>query len=208
MPLDTVPNEILLEIGDQLDTEHDLYYLTRVSKRFYHLFVKFLYRHNIQRHGGDALFWAAKHGRETTARRLLEFEAELNGRDRTPSSPLLLGCSPKSGMTPLHQAAHHGHLCLVKLLLKYGADSEAQFRNRFTPVYAALASKHEKVARTISRRMINLADCMIDVERRLTPLHLSCMLGLWKTARFFLMQGGDVNAVDLSGQTPLHYALR
>ena len=96
---------------------------------------------------------------------------------------------------------------MVKLLLEVGADPEARVDEGFISLYFALINRHEKVARTISRRMGNLQDCLVDSTRRLTPLHLSCRLGLHGYARYFLENGADVDAKDANAMTPLHHAL-
>lgn len=76
-----------------------------------------------------------------------------------------------------------------------------------TPLFFALLARHEKVARTISRRISNLRSCLVDSMKRLTPLHVSCGLGLWSCATHFLNEGADVDATDASAMTPLHHAL-
>ena len=47
----------------------------------------------------------------------------------------------------------------------------------------------------------------MDLIKTLTPLHISCRLGLWTYARYFLNNGADVDATDVSTMTPLHHAL-
>jgi ankyrin repeat protein len=209
MPLSTtaflsLPNEIIIEIVEHLDKEQDINYLIRVSRRLYHLFDDYLYRYNIKHRRCSALFWAAKHGRGSTARKLLHLGADVNA---TVEKPRSYGNGPKADSTPLHLAAWEGHLPMVKLLLEFGADPEARVREGMTPLLFALLARHEKVARTISRRISNLQNCLVDSTKRLTPLHVSCGLGLWSCAGYFLNEGADVDATDASAMTPLHHAL-
>jgi len=193
-----------MEIVENLDQEQDIYSMIRVSRHFYNLFNDYLYCYNIKHRKCSALFWAAKHGRESTARKLLHLGADVNVKVQEARSN---GTRPRAGLTPLHLAAEKGHLAMVKLLLEVGADPEARVEESLTPLLFALIARHEKVARTISRRISNLQNCLVDSTKRLTPLHLSCRLGLWSCARYFLNEGADVDATDTSAMTPLHHAL-
>ena len=155
--------------------------------------------------GDPALYHGLqKYCRESTARRLLHLGANVNVKVREIK---FSGGRQITGLTPLHLTALKGHLPMVKLLLEVGADPEARVDEGFTPLYFALINRHEKVARTISRRMSNLQDCLVDLKRRLTPLHLSCRLGLYGYARYFLEKGADVDAKDADAMTPLDHAL-
>lgn len=198
----SLPNEIIIEIVELLEKERDICSLMRASRRLYDLFDDYLYRYNITYKSSWALFWAAEHNRESTARKLLHLGANVNIKLRKGA-----GAKGKPRLTPLHVAAEKGHLAIVKLLLEVGADPEARARERFTPLYFALKARHEKVARTISRRISNLQTCLVDSERGLTPLHLSCHLGLQNCAFFFLNEGINVDVMDARSLTPLHYSL-
>lgn len=155
----------------------------RANRRLYDLFDHYLYRYNIKYRRSCTLFWAAEHSRESIARKLLHLGANVNTKFQKGTGT---EGRPLAGLTPLHVAAGKGHLAIVKLLLEVGADPEARVRECLTPLYFALNARREKVARTISRRVSNLQTCLVDSERRLTPLHLSCHLGLGNCALFFL----------------------
>jgi len=49
------------------------------------------------------------------------------------------------GDTALHKAAGHGHLAVVKLLMRYGANTAIVNREGWTPVMAAVAGSHAHV---------------------------------------------------------------
>lgn len=204
MSLLCCPSEILMEIGEILDDERDIYSVIRVNRRLFGLLNGHLYRCNIKYGKCRALFWAAKHGRESTARKSLHFGADAN---ITKRKKINTRTESRSGLTALHIVAEKGHIAIVKLLLEAGANPEARFQGSLTPLHFALNARHEEVARTISSYTSNLRFCLVDLEQKLTPLHLSCYLGLWKCARFFLNKGADVNALDAQSATPLHYSL-
>ena len=96
---------------------------------------------------------------------------------------------------------------MVKSLLEVGANPEARVQESLTPLFFALIARHEKVARTISRRTSNIQSALVDSKKRLTPLHVSCHRGLWKCARYFLNEGADVDAIDARAMSPLHHVL-
>lgn len=200
----SLPNEIMIEIVKNLDKEQDIHSLIRVSRRFHHLFDDYLYCYNIKHRRCSALFWAVKHGRESTVRKLLHLGADENVKIQEARSNKR---GTGADLTPLHLAALKGHLAIVKLLLEVGADPEARVQERWTPLYFALVARHGEVARTIFGCTSNLQDCLVDLRKRLTPLHVSCHLGLWSCARYFLNQGADVDAIDAYAMTPLHHAL-
>ena len=199
----SLPNEIIFEIVDNLDQEQDIYSLIRVHTRLYDLFNDYLYCYNIKHWRCSALFWAVNYGRESTVRKVLHLGADVNLKLRAKSN----GTGPRADLTPLHLAALKGQLAIVNLLLDVGADPEARVQERWTPLFFALIARHGEVARTISSRINNLQDCLVDLARRLTPLHVSCRQGLWSCARYLLNGGADVDAVDADAMTPLHHAL-
>jgi ankyrin repeat protein len=66
--------------------------------------------------GGErALLIAAKAGREDLVELLADFKADLDAGNAL-------------GRTALHQASQEGHLAVVQVLLKVGADVEAKDR--------------------------------------------------------------------------------
>lgn len=80
---------------------------------------------------------AAAHGDPTVALRLCELLLE---READPA------LAQTGGWRPLHQAASHGNLPLVELLVRYGADPSAESDDGRTPVDMAREGGHDEVA--------------------------------------------------------------
>ncbi|MCB0017725.1 MAG: ankyrin repeat domain-containing protein, partial [Anaerolineales bacterium] len=58
--------------------------------------------------------------------------------------------SQHGGWTPLHQAADHGNLALVQLLLAHGADPAAQSEAGQTPIEMAAAKEFSAVVELLN----------------------------------------------------------
>ncbi|KAF1971902.1 hypothetical protein BU23DRAFT_469283 [Bimuria novae-zelandiae CBS 107.79] len=71
MPLSNLPNELFYCIAEVLDSERDINTFTKINSRTYRLLNPYLYCYNVQHSGSSALLWAAPHGQETTAAKLL-----------------------------------------------------------------------------------------------------------------------------------------
>ena len=204
MTILSLPNELLIEVVSHLEKEQDIFHVTLVNRRLYHLFEMHLYRFNIRKSRCSALLWAAKHDHESTVRKMLHLGADVNVQHR---ERVRWEMSSQSGWTALHLAASKGHLALVKLLLMIGADPEARVEKRFTPLFYALFQRHDKVARTISRFTKSLPASLVDSEKRWTALHLSCFRALPHCTIFFLKAGAEIDAADAELMTPLFHSL-
>ena len=206
--MQSLPNEILVQIIKYLDSQHDVSSVCRVDRRFHWLFSRYLYQFNVLFRDGNAIIWAAKHGDETTARSFLQLGVPVNKSFRQLTSPARwVSSESHSGITPLHMASLRGHQSLVQLFLNNGANPQARLRNEWTPLYLALVSNNEKVSRTISWHVPDIATHVIYSSKGLSPLHLASYLGLATSVRFFLSKGIDINGLDLLENTPLHHAL-
>src|SRR5438034_10145144 len=90
MPLLYLPNELLLCIAQNLELKRDTNALARTNRRLHNVLNDYLYCHGVAQFGSSALFWALKHGRETTAQKLIGAGANVQVRDFDGYTPLLL----------------------------------------------------------------------------------------------------------------------
>lgn len=131
---------------------------------------------------------------------LLQHGASVNSR------------TEEEGDTALHVAARHGLSDHVQLLLRYGAELEAENEEGQTPLNAACAQPHQpqdmdryhQVCRLLveSGASINAAD-----RDRQHPLHLACKNANAQVAELLLARGANVNVMNYSGNMALHNVL-
>lgn len=115
--------------------------------------------------------------------------------------------------TALHVAARHGLTDHVQLLLRYGAELEAENKEGQTPLNAACAQPHQPkdmdryywVCQLLveSGASINAAD-----RDRQHPLHLACKNANAQIAELLLARGANVNVMNYSGNMALHNILQ
>ena len=85
---------------------------------------------------------AAKQGKLTSVKYLVEKGADIESKD-------------KYEWTPLHWACENGHLAVVKYLIKKGANIEAQNRYKQTPLHWASANGRTDVVRYLVSKGAN-----------------------------------------------------
>jgi len=109
------------------------------------------------------------------------------------------------GWTPLHLAAHYGHLPTVKLLVEYGADLEAVSQNAIgnTSISAAAWGNRLDIVEYLASQGANV-DAPNAWGR--TALHRAIDGGNWDTARLLVKLGADVEKIDGEGKTAAEMA--
>lgn len=173
------------------------------------------------------LIWAAAYGHlELTQYLLNEAKARVLGKDKFKRTALTMACrngftkiaslllqngsewdhSDSSMNTPLHYAAAYGWLDIMELLLKVGADVNAQNSWKISPINIAMLKNHHGCVKRFleepnvdvngkddkGRTLIMLALCTLDEESL-------------EFISFLLKKGADPNIADLEGLTSLHY---
>jgi uncharacterized protein len=142
----------------------------------------------------DEIFIAAQKGDTLSLRRFLY------------DKPQLVGAYSPEGWTPLHLAAHFGHLETAKELVTEGAEVNSVSKNEMAnnPLHAAVAGNH-----TIM--VAFLIDSGADVNNKQhggwTPLHGAVQNGNLGMVRLLVDNGADINLTSDDGMSAISLAL-
>jgi len=184
------------------------------------------------RHGQMPLHKASRHGLSSMVALLLRFGAEVDTQDSDAMTPLLLvshgghvdddqiintaqsllehgarvHMRNKNGQTPLHLASHYGFSGIVGLLLKFGADVNAQDNDTMTPLLLVSQCHGREISRIIKTAQLLLdhgASVHVRNRNGQMPLHTALHHGLFGIVALLLKFGTDANAPDNDTITPL-----
>jgi len=141
---------------------------------------------------------------ENIARLLLD-----NGARLDISLPVVGDEATATGDTPLHSAAHMGHISMVQLIItRSEVDSlnllERRNKLEYTPLVLSCISNFRKCAEMLIDRGADVctAGCNGD-----TPLHWACNLGNEMLSAVLLSRGANILASVRNGSTPLHWCV-
>lgn len=150
---------------------------------------------NVQALGGHRtfpLYEASRRGHYQVTKFLLDNGAKVN-------------LVNTQGVTPLMAAVATDKIKIVRLLLKYGADVNAQavgLDNLCALGHAIYKGRYHLVKLLLDQGAdINMAD-----SAGATPLHVAAIYGFDKIVRLLLARGANRNLVDMHGRTPLDCA--
>jgi uncharacterized protein len=121
------------------------------------------------------------------------------------ADPTLVTRRSHDGWTPLHLAAHFGHVETMRLLLDHAADVHARSANHMTntPLHAAASGgRTEAVAELLDRQ----ADANARQHGGWAALHSAALSGHLELARLLLDRGADASPRTDDGLTPLDMA--
>ena len=110
------------------------------------------------------------------------------------------------GWSPLHSAAHLGHLEMVQILVELKADINARSQSLQTPLHVSWFADEANGAKVVQFLLERGADASARMARGSTPLHNASKCGRPEIARLLLEHGVDVEAEDREGLTPLRVA--
>ncbi|KAG7512790.1 ankyrin-3-like isoform X9 [Solea senegalensis] len=109
----------------------------------------------------------------------------------------------KSGLTPLHVAAHYDNQRVALLLLDQGASPHAAAKNGYTPLHIAAKKNQMDIGTTLLEYG---ADTNAVTRQGISPIHLAAQEGSVDLVSLLLTKNANVNVCNKSGLTPLHLA--
>nr|XP_020037644.1 ankyrin repeat domain-containing protein 27 isoform X1 [Castor canadensis]XP_020037645.1 ankyrin repeat domain-containing protein 27 isoform X1 [Castor canadensis] len=123
---------------------------------------------------------------------------------KVPVSGLGVNVTNQDGSSPLHLAALHGRADLIPLLLKHGANPQAQDADQAIPLHLACQKGHFQAVK-----------CLLDSNakpdnkdlRGNTPLIYACSGGHHEVAALLLQHGVSIDTRNNRGNTALHEAV-
>jgi ankyrin repeat protein len=129
------------------------------------------------------------------------------------SSPKAKGttnCASELGITPLHLATIVNNSEIVSILIEAGASVVAKDYTGRTAAYWGAYCSSAKTLEVLLTSDVATSSGLIDLMNATgeTPLHVALQRGYHKIAQLLIEGGANLLVCTLSGQTPLHYAVR
>lgn len=121
---------------------------------------------------------------------LISIKADINARD-------------KNGDTPIHIAVRNNDRASGEILLAYGADVFSPNVSGDSALKDALTRMGGRQDWVLNSNVIKSADGAGN-----TPLHLAAEWQLTQVVAFIVEKGGDINARNANGETPLFNAVK
>ena len=187
-----LPNELLLEIGEDLPIIEDLFHFLSANRHLSSLLTPHFRR---LRDVGSCpiLLWAVIHGDASLAEGLISKGAKV---DELPSD--------SDGKTALHLAAEFDYPDVIRVLVKHGAQINARGNDRETPLHTAVSCGSPLAIRVLLELG---ADTEIKNWQGRSPAHLAAYLGLIDSLRPFVDAGLDFTHTNFKDRTILHNAV-
>ncbi|CAC5410652.1 unnamed protein product [Mytilus coruscus] len=122
-------------------------------------------------------------------------------------SPNHIEVKDKEGRSPFYVACEKGHIAVVRHLMKYHEDINAENRDKTTALSATCLNGHTELAQLL---LHNKADINISNKLNQDTLHFACLNGNVKLVKLLLFgeYNVDISNRDTVGQTALHAACK
>jgi ankyrin repeat protein len=121
----------------------------------------------------------------------------------------LIHARGKDEVTGLHVACTFGHVSLLKLLLKRGADPLTQDNKGYTPAHCAVLSGNEEIIAEMCK--IKMIDFSFDNDDGNSVLHYFARVPYSPQSpeflKCFIDNGANINSTNTNGESPLHLAV-
>ncbi|KAB8068845.1 ankyrin repeat-containing domain protein [Aspergillus leporis] len=218
MKLNQLPQELLLQIAEDLQSQQDINILCQVSRDLYHILNRQLYLYNIRYHNSNLLQWAALHGSVGVVQTALNYNADVNttapiSGTKLPNRFASQFCrdlrfelqrdlSNKAGgplqfslargaAPPLALAAGAGYKDVARCLLQNGATADRTGVTGMTPLMMAAQGGHTDVVELLLQ---NGADFSLRRHgQSRTALELAAEQGHASVLEILLQYGADPN---------------
>ncbi len=149
-------------------------------------------------HRAGAVQWAVVANQPAILELLIERGADLDAGDR-------------HGMTALHSAAIFNRADMVQRLLARGADPYAMGLGygaiRLTPLHKAAEAGSLEAVEALLDDGVNV-NVLTEGANRVSPLHIAAARGHQGVIRLLADRGAQMNLRDVTGATPLRWAMR
>ncbi|KAL4913323.1 ankyrin repeat-containing domain protein [Aspergillus aurantiobrunneus] len=181
-----LPPEVLLLVGDVVESQRDMSSLTRVNRYLNTLLSDALHKKNIRDSNSSALFWGMRHNRPDLVERMLDLGADVD--------------STCCGQTAIYTAACEGHAIAVKILLSRGATHRLRDGQPWTPLFSAAAAGHTDVVAALLTHEGRACEAIRDPDPSFT--RMTCLL-----QHIFVTDGSRVQRDAVEYSIPLFMAI-
>eukprot|EP00960_Hanusia_phi_P016981 499503-Hanusia_phi.AAC.1 len=149
----------------------------------------------IERKALERLLLAAKENRVTDLKQALKQESQARSE---PPSVILNAFRDANARGVAHWAAAQGHIAVIELAMRAGADMKARDANGQSPFFIAVVNRHMEVAKLLARNL------SVDVNERdsglrATPLHHAAGNGDLQMIHMLMLMNANVNATSILG---------
>ena len=123
---------------------------------------------------------------------------------RGTGANMLCNSVTREGYIPLHVATKSGQKEVVRLLISYGADVNAEDASGETALYSASESGYEDIVEILLHYGAKVD--AVTKDDLMTPLHIAAAFGELETVKLLLKLGASIDLTDKHGLTALHIA--